>query len=370
MSERESPQCERGATAAVRPEGRGRDRREEREKRAPSARTAARTLFAALLAVVAALSAGCAGTSASGGGSGGGTITLGFSAWPGWFPWQVAEDQGLFARNGVSVQLKYFDSYTDSLNALATGNVDANSQTLNDTLSSVAGGAAETIVLVNDNSTGNDQIIARPGIGSVADLKGKTVAAEQGTVDHYLLLLALQGAGLSEKDIKFTPLPTDAAAAAFVAGKLDAVGVFAPFTTTALGRSGSRAIATSRDFPGAIPDHLVVTRALVQTRPEAVQALVKTWFDTLAWIQAHRTEAVQVMARRAGVSVADYLSYDKGTTIFTKEQNLAAFAPGDTDAHLEHEAQRISDFLVGSHLVDEKPRLDGLFEPRFVRGLS
>ena len=67
-------------------------------------------------------------------------------------------------RTASTVELKYFDSYTDSLTALATGNVDANSQTLNDTLTSVSGGAKQTIVLVNDNSTGNDQIIARPGI--------------------------------------------------------------------------------------------------------------------------------------------------------------------------------------------------------------
>ena len=88
--------------------------------------------------------------------------------------------------------------------------VDANSQTLNDTLASVSGGAKQTIVLVNDNSTGNDQIIAAEGITRVADLKGKKVAVEQGTVDHYLLLLALQQAGLTEKDIKLEPLPTDA----------------------------------------------------------------------------------------------------------------------------------------------------------------
>src|SRR5689334_2390712 len=100
-------------------------------------------------------------------------ITIGFSAWPGWFPWQVAQEKGLFAKNNVTVTLKYFDSYTDSLNALATGNLSANSQTLNDTLSSVSGGAKQTIVLVNDNSTGNDQIIAAPGIADVAGLKGK-----------------------------------------------------------------------------------------------------------------------------------------------------------------------------------------------------
>ena len=112
-----------------------------------------------LVALAACGSSDDAGTSA-GGGDELGKVTLGFSAWPGWFPWQVAEEKGIFAQHGLDVDLRYFESYTDSLNALATGNVDANSQTLNDTLSSVAGGSKQTIVLVNDNSTGNDQIIA------------------------------------------------------------------------------------------------------------------------------------------------------------------------------------------------------------------
>jgi NitT/TauT family transport system substrate-binding protein len=298
-----------------------------------------------------------------------GKITIGFSAWPGWFPWQVAQDQGLFKKNGVEVELKYFDSYTDSLNALATGAIDANSQTLNDTLASVSGGAAETVVLVNDNSTGNDQIIAKPGITGVADLKGKTVAVEQGTVDHYLLLLALEEAGLSEKDIKLTPMLTDAAAAAFVAGKVDAVGVFAPFTTEALKLPGSRAITTSAEFPGAIPDHLVVASKLTKDRKKDVQAVVDTWFETLRWIKDNKEDATEIMAKRGGVSAADYKTYDAGTTIFTRQQNLDAFTPGTTPAHLNFQASEIADFLVNTKLVDTRPELDGLLDDTFVKAV-
>jgi NitT/TauT family transport system substrate-binding protein len=304
------------------------------------------------------------------GGDGGGRITLGFSAWPGWFPWQVAADQGLFAKNDVDVEVKYFENYTDSLNALSTGNIDANSQTLNDTISSVAGGAKQTIVLANDNSTGNDQIIAREGIASVSDLKGKTVAAEEGTVDHYLLLLALEKAGLGPSDIEFTPLATDAAAAAFVAGRVDAVGVFAPFTTTALGRKGSKAIATSADFPGAIPDHLVVSPSLVKDRPDDVQAMVKTWFDTVEWIRTNRDQAIAIMAERAGVSVDDYATYDAGTSIFSLEQNREAFAPGSTDAHLDYQARKITDFLLQTELIDTQPDLEGLLDAQFIKAMQ
>lgn len=299
----------------------------------------------------------------------GAPITLGFSAWPGWIPWQVAAEKGFFLKNGINVDLRYYNNYTDSLTALTNGDIDANSQTLNDTLSSVTDGSRETIVLVNDNSTGNDQIIARPGIRRVADLKGKRVAAEEGTVDHYLLMLLLREAGLSPEDVRFMPLATDVAAEQFVAGQVDAVGVFAPFTTAALKLEGSKAIATSRDFPGAIPDHLVVSGAFLDRRPDAVQALVKTWFDTIDWISANRVEATRIMAKRDGVTEAEYAGYEAGTRIFSLEDNLRAFEPGRTPANLSFQAESISSFLLQSRLTQLKPSLDRLIEPRFVNAL-
>jgi NitT/TauT family transport system substrate-binding protein len=326
-----------------------------------------RTPFITAAALLLAATAACGDDSA---GDEEAAVRLGFSAWPGWFPWQVAQEQDLFAANGVEVELTYFENYTDSLNALATGNLDANSQTLNDTLAWVSGGGAQTIVLTNDNSTGNDQLIAREGIGGVADLAGATVGVEEGTVDHFLLLLALEEAGLPEAEVEIAPLATDAAAAAFVAEQVDAVGVFAPFTTTALERPGSAVIASSADFPGAIPDHLAFDSGFVEENPELVQAVVDTWFDTLAWIDEHPDEAVEIMAARAGVSAEDYLSYDAGTTIFSLEDNLAAFTPGQTPANLDYMAGQIAEFLVTTGLVDDRPSLDGLLDPRFVTAAS
>ena len=330
-----------------------------------SRRVVAGLLGAAVLLGVTALSA-CTSSDASSGGK----ITIGFSAWPGWFPWQVAQEQGLFEKNGVDVEMKWFDSYTDSINALSSGAIDANSQTLNDTLSAVSGGAQLKVVLTNDNSTGNDKIIARDGINSVADLRGKKVAVEEGTVDHYLLLLALEGANLTQDDIELVPMLTDAAATAFVGGQVDAVGAFAPFTTTALARPGSRAVSSSAEFPGAIPDHLVVSDKLVNDRPDDVQKLVNTWFDTLAWIKDNRDAAIRIMAKRAGVSVEDYKTYDAGTTIFTRQQNLDAFTPGTNPKNLNYQADQIADFITGTGLAKERPKLDGLFVDKFVKAAT
>ena len=322
--------------------------------------------LAAVLITAALLTAGCADAPGSSASADGGTVRLGYSAWPGWFPWKVAEEQGFFEDNGVDVELTYFDSYTDSINALNTGNLDANSQTLNDTLASVSGGAEQRVVLTNDNSTGNDAIIAAPGITSVAQLKGRRVAAEQGTVDHFLLLLALEEAGLTEEDVEFTPLLTDAAAAAFVSGRVDAVGVFAPFTTTALSRQGSTVLASSKDFPGAISDHLVFSTEFVEANGESVQGVVDAWFEAQAWIADNRDAAVKTMAEQGGVTPAEYAEYDAGTTILTREQNLAAFEPGDTAANLDHQARVLSEFLTSTGLAEQAPELDGLFDQTFV----
>jgi NitT/TauT family transport system substrate-binding protein len=322
--------------------------------------------FALILALLAgAVTTGCSNRAATAT-----RITLGFTAWPGWLPWQVAKDQGLFARNGINVELKYFSNYTDSLLALETGALDANSQTLNDTLISVSGGAKQTIVLVNDNSTGNDKIIAREGITSVADLRGRKIAVVQGTVDHYLLLLALQQAGLGQQDVVLDSQSTsESAAAAFATGQVDAVCTSAPSTTKALQRAGSHSIATSAEFPGAIPSHLVVRPALVHDHPEAVQALVNTWFDTLKWIKTHKDTAIAAMAKTSGVGVNDYRTYAAGTTIFTHQQNLDAFTPGTNPQHLNYQAAQIADFVFGTGMVQSRPSVAGLLDNRFVNAV-
>lgn len=298
------------------------------------------------------------------------TVRLGFSAWPGWFPWQITADENIFANNKVDVQLQWFDGYLESINALTAEQLDANSQTLNDTISAVSGGADQVVVLVNDNSTGNDKIIARQGITAIADLKGKKVAAEEGTVDHFLLLLGLEKAGLKPEDIEFVPLETGKAAAAFVAGQVDAVGVFAPFTTQALKRPDSKELFSSKDFPGAISDHLVFTRKFVDQHPDQVQAVVDSWFATLDFKAANPDKALEIMAKRAGVSVDEYKEYNAGTKIFTVQENLTAFQPGQDMTSLSFAADRIADFLVQVGLAKSKPTLDKLFDDRFVKAYA
>jgi NitT/TauT family transport system substrate-binding protein len=325
--------------------------------------------------LAAAAVAACGGDdddAASGSGSGssadssGEPIKLGYSAWPGWFVWAVADHAGIFDDVGVDIDLQYFADYVSSLDAMAAGQLDANSQTLNDTLASVSSGSDQRVVIVNDNSAGNDAIIVDQSITSVQDLAGKTVAAEQGVVDHFLLLQGLAEAGMAEDDVDFRGVLTADAAAGFAGGEFDAVGVFAPFTLTALERPGSHVLFDSSDYPGTIPDHLVVSADLVDERPDDVQLLVDAWYATLDYIEAHPDEAVGIMADVAELSPEEYASFEAGTKIFSAEEAQAAFDGITAPAGLKPMAEQINAFLVDTGLAEEAAPLDDLFDPSFT----
>ncbi len=193
------------------------------------------------------------------------------------------------------------------------------------------------------------------------------MAAEAGVVDHFLLLQGLESVGLSEKDIDFRGAPTDAAAAGFAGGQFDAVGVFAPFTTEALKRAGSKTLFDSADFPGSISDHIALNSDLVKERPADVQKIVNAWYETLAWIDANPDEAIAIMSKQAGVTPADYETYDAGTDILDATDAAAAFVDSKEETSLPNTARKINPFLVDSGLTEKEADLTGLFDAELHR---
>ncbi len=298
-------------------------------------------------------------------------IVIGYSNWAGWWPWAIAEEEGLFEQNGANVEMRWFDGYLESMQAFAAGQLDGNCQTLNDTISFVADSVnGQVVVLVNDNSAGNDKIIVTAEIDTLEDLVGKQVAVEEGVVDDFLLTLGLEDAGFSREDVEIVPLETGAAAAAFAAGQVDAVGAFPPFWLTALEREGSKELFSSADFPGAIPDLLVVSQTLVDEQPDQVQALVNTWFDIRAFMEENPERSDQIMAERAGVSVEELQLFKEGTRFFTIEDNLEAFSPGDSLESMPYAAVEMTEFMVGVGFIPEAPDLSALFDDRFVKAYA
>lgn len=330
----------------------------------------------ALLAVLALVAAACGSDDDAGSADGAGddapeasgdVLRIGYSAWPGWFPLAVAEEQGFFDEVGLNVELTFFADYTASLDALIAEQLDVNAQTLSDTIFALSAGAEQQIVVVGDNSTGNDAIICDEEVADIEDLAGRSIAAEAGVVDHFLLLQGLATVGLTEDDIEFSGLATDAAAAAFANGEFDCVGVFAPFTVQALERPGSKVLFSSAEFPGVIPDHLVALTSVVEERPDDMAKLVEAWYLTIDFIESNPDEANSIMAAKAELSEEEWLSLADGTTLFDVDAAVDAFEDREDDpTSLFEMARRINPFLVDSGLAEEEADLTDLFAPQFT----
>ncbi|ESA32246.1 sulfonate abc transporter substrate-binding protein [Leptolyngbya sp. Heron Island J] len=299
-------------------------------------------------------------------------LVIGYSNWPGWLPWAVAEEKGLFAANGANVELKWFDGYLASMEAFAAGQLDGNSQTLNDTISFAADAVnGEVAVLVNDNSAGNDKVVVAEGINSIEDLKDKTIALEEGVVGDFMLTQALEQAGMSRSDITIKNLETGAAAAAFASGQVDAFAGWPPFWGVALERPGSKELLSSKEYPGIIPDLLVVSQKVIDEQPDQVQALVNTWFATLDYIAKNPEESNKIMAARSGVSVEEYEEFQAGTRIFTIEENLEAFTEGNGMKHMPFAAQKMNDFMVDVGFIEAGPDdLGAILDDSFVKAYA
>lgn len=246
-------------------------------------------------------------------------LKVAYSDWPGWTALAIAEQKGWYKEAGVEVELLWFE-YGPSMEAFTAGKVDAVTVTNGDALVTGAGGAKNVAIMLTDYSNGNDMIVAKPGIESLKDLKGKKVGIEIGFVEHLLLLNGLKKIGLSESDVELVPTPTNQTPQVLASGQVDAIGAWQPNSGAALKAvSGSKAIYTSADEPGLIYDCVVVTpQSLSERRADWVK-FVAVWDKIAAYLADPKTreDGIKIMAARAGVDPKEYEAFMPGTKFLT-----------------------------------------------------
>ncbi|MFS2003415.1 ABC transporter substrate-binding protein [Duganella sp. CT11-25] len=280
-------------------------------------------------------------------------VKVGLSDWPGWVAWYVADQKGYFKKYGAKVKLVWFANYSDSIAALSAGQLDANSQTWSDTMTPLAKGVPLKTILVNDNSAGNDALMVSPRIKSFADLKGKSIALEQFSISHFVLAHALASNGLAIKDVKIVNLAAGDAAAAFMSGKVDAAVLWNPWVSKIETSGKGRALFTSKDMPGMVPDLLVAhSKALGDKAKRAeLVAMIKAWFDTEQFIRSNQAEALQIMSKVVGMKPDEYKVFLPGTRFFGAADNRAALDPAQPQS-LVAAGPAIHKFLKENKLVD------------------
>lgn len=305
-------------------------------------------------------------------GAGAQTLKIAYSDWPGWVAWDIAEKKGFFKAAGVDVQLLWFE-YGPSMDAFSAGKVDAVAVANGDALVTGASGAKNTMILLNDYSSGNDMIVAKAGIKSVKDLKGKKIGVEVGLVDHLLLLKALQLNGLTEADVKLVPMQTNQAAQILASGDVDAVAAWQPNSGQALKSvAGSTAVFTSADVPGLIYDTLTVNPGSLAKNKAAWQKVVKVWYQVVDYLKdpKNEKEVLEIMSARVNLKPSEYAPLMKGTHFLTLAEAKKIFAKGEGLTSLYGSTKIVDDFNVANKVYPESQKAEAYIDPSLVNGLK
>ena len=255
-------------------------------------------------------------------------LTIGYSDWPGWVAWEVGIEKGWFEEAGVDVRFEWFD-YVASMDAYAAGQLDAVCMTNGDALVTGATGRRSTMAIINDFSNGNDMIVARPGITSVAELAGKKVAVEIGFVGHLLLLRALEKAGLTEDDIELVNVRTNETPMVLASGEVDAIVAWQPNSSQSLQMvPGATAIYSSANDQGLIYDTLAIAPESLDQYPDQWGKVIEVWYRIVDFINDPATSAaaVEIMAARVGVAPDKYAQFMKGTRLLAKAEAMARYS--------------------------------------------
>jgi NitT/TauT family transport system substrate-binding protein len=161
-------------------------------------------------------------------------LRISYFIWIGNGPFFVAKEKGLFADEGVEVELINIEVHAAAFGSLFNGQVDAVQGAMPDAPTFAQPDEAPLVcVLALDDSRGGDGALATKDIQTIADLKGKSVAFLRGSISQFYLDVLLKEAGLREADIEVVDLSAEDAAQAFSLQEVDAAVTNDPFLTQA-----------------------------------------------------------------------------------------------------------------------------------------
>lgn len=300
------------------------------------------------------------------------SITIGYSDWPGWVAWQVAIEKGFFKEAGVNVDFKWFD-YSASINAFAANQLDALSVTNGDNLVIASGGTKGAMIMVTDYSAGNDVIIAKNGINSIQDLKGKSIAVEKGLVDHLLLSTALADAKIQPNEYTLVNSMTNELPQVFNTPDVSAIAVWQPVANQALKAvSGSKIIYSSKDKPGLIYDTLTVNMTHLSAHKEEWKKIIQVWDKTVKYINdpATHDDAVKIMANKVGVDPKAYEQFIGGTHLLDLADNKKVFNKGTSFDSIYGSTYHVNKFNVTNGVYTTEQDVDGLIYPALLQEIK
>ncbi len=209
----------------------------------------------------------------------------------------VANKLDLWKKYNLAPDIKVFTNGPIQIQALGSGDLDFGFIGPGALWLPITGKAKVIAINVVGFS---DRVIGQPGIKSIQDLKGKTVAVPEGTSGDMLVRLALQKAGMKLEDIKRVTMDPSTIVTAFTSGQVDGAGIWYPHVGTIRQRVPNlNELFTNKDalpknsFPSAFVMRPDLDSAAGRPMHDAVVRVIKEASD---WRANNVSQAVDLTA--------------------------------------------------------------------------
>ena len=285
-------------------------------------------------------------------------LMVGMNAWVGYDPLVLARDKKLLDPRQVKVV--ELDSTSDTQRHFRNGLLDAAALTLDEALRLADEGIDVRVVAVMDASNGADVVMADPGIQTLSDLRGASIAVEGTTVGAVVLQRLLQKAGLKPADVSVVHLEAPQQLEALRHHRVSAAVSYEP-VASALRAAGFQNIFDSRQMQGEIVDVLVVRTDLLVDRAAQVDALLAAWHSGMQALHDDPGAAAALLAPGTDLTADQYLAALKSLKMFTPEQSLAQLS--GSPPPLVQNAQSMVAALRSMDLIAKVPDWPVLIAP-------
>ena len=291
-----------------------------------------------------------------------GTFAMGTEPWLGYGPWWVAKDKDFFGKEGVTTTLTNFDT-DDQINAaLVSGKIDGANIATHTALRLISSGTPITVVLLLDQSNSADAMIAGPGVATVADLKGKKVAYEEGTTSDILLRYALSQNAMTINDITKVPTPAANVGNVLIAKKVDAGVTYEPYlTSTTTADPTIKVIYKAEALPGLIGDVFVVRNDYLAAHPGQIYGLLRAWGDSVDYYTANTADGQAIIEKAIGADAGSLKTAFDGVTLYDLKSAKGLMTGGAYGKTLAMVKQIATDAGIITSPVDETKVVDSSF---------
>lgn len=288
------------------------------------------------------------------------TIRIGFMPAEDELPLWVAEKEGLFAKEGVKVELVNFASAVERDTALQAGRVDGVNGDLVAVILNARAGVKAAVTNLSLGVTpkeGRFAIFAGPKskVRSVADLKGVPVGVSLNTIQDYVTDQLLREGGLKPGEIKKMGIPkVPIRFQMLMNGQVEAAALPDPIGALAEAQ-GARLVASDTDARRNLsPIVYIFTKKALKEKAEAFERYFRAYREAVQRINANPEKYRPLLVEKARIPEQIKDTYPM------LRYPLPALPT-------KQEWQEVVEWMREKKLIEKPYRYEEFMEGRFVR---